>query len=151
MSISDYSTFGVQVERLPLDKTMPASGTHSLEPSVRGRGLRLSGSWSKALRTQLAMASASASASGVIVVDVDFGSVWTLRDAWWRELGGGRQARVQRSLGTFLVPEHRACHTRLQIPCHVTPSAPLRQPSAFHVLPCCLWRAASLSHHASLW
>ena len=49
---------------MPLDKTMPARGTHSFDPSWRGRGLRFSGSWSKAARTQSAMASAS----GVMVV-----------------------------------------------------------------------------------
>jgi hypothetical protein len=46
-------------ERLLCDKTMPASGTHSLEPSLRGRGLRFSGSWSKVSSTQPATASAS--------------------------------------------------------------------------------------------
>src|SRR5690242_18091184 len=45
------------------DRTMPLKGTHSLEPSLRGRGLRLSGSCSKAASTQ----SATASALGVIV------------------------------------------------------------------------------------
>jgi hypothetical protein len=57
MSVS-HSACRMQQKRLPFDKTMPASGTHSLEPSLRGRGLRLSGSWSKVARTQSAMASA---------------------------------------------------------------------------------------------
>lgn len=56
---------------MPLDKTMPARGTHSLAPSWRGRGLRFSGSWSKAARTQSAMASAST----VMVLGAECG-VW---------------------------------------------------------------------------
>lgn len=47
------------MEQLPLDKTIPARGTHSLEPSSRRRGLRFSGSWSKAASTQSAIASPS--------------------------------------------------------------------------------------------
>lgn len=37
---------------------MPARGTHSLESSLRGRGLRFEGSWAKVERTQSAIASA---------------------------------------------------------------------------------------------
>lgn len=68
---------------MPLDKTMPARGTHSFDPSWRGRGLRFSGSWSKAARTQSAMASAS----GLMVVSAGSGHgvVVEARKCWIRK------------------------------------------------------------------
>lgn len=51
------------VDCVPLNRTMPLKGTHSRVPSLRGRGLRLSGSCSKAASTQRA----TSSAQGVIV------------------------------------------------------------------------------------
>jgi hypothetical protein len=60
MSVSHHNTGRMQQKQLPFDKTMPASGTHSLEPSLRGRGLRFSGSCSKVARTQSAIAFGSA-------------------------------------------------------------------------------------------
>ncbi len=57
MSTSDESVLQKHLVELPLDKTRPASGTHSLQPSAPDRGFRFSGSWSKVLRTQSAIAS----------------------------------------------------------------------------------------------
>jgi hypothetical protein len=57
-SVSHFCTSRMR-QGIPFDKTMPASGTHSLVPSLRGRGLRLSSSWSNDARTQSATAFAS--------------------------------------------------------------------------------------------
>jgi hypothetical protein len=96
-------------ERLPRDKTIPARGTHSLEPSWRGRGFLFSGSWLKAWRTQ----SAIASASGVIV-----GGSRDLRARWVqgrRAEGGGRIRWIRAKV-----------HSRLQFPGVVPATRPQR-------------------------
>jgi hypothetical protein len=65
---------------------MPAKGTHSLDPSMRGRGLRFSGSWWKVERTQSAMASA-VSWTGMMLCDSSLHA-----GRWWCKLGGAGRA-----------------------------------------------------------
>jgi hypothetical protein len=130
---------------LPPDKTMPARGTHSLDPSVRGRGLRFSGSWSKVASTQ----SAIALASSVMVAGEDCLQPWR---------GGGCSEEPERgctrSRPRIVLSPATSTPASLSLPCHcrtristgATPYSCSR-PVVFFFFPPC---KRSVSHvHAS--
>jgi hypothetical protein len=116
---------------------MPLKGTHSREPSLRGRGLRLSGSCSKVESTQSAMASGL----GVVEVDIDTVIVIfivlvavtvTVHRAWlglevveWRWPGQPETARDTRHCPYLYCCRRRFLHLYRSGP--VTRSAPLTQ------------------------